>query len=97
MLKIKDNVDLKELEKYGYNNKYNDDGSYEKVIGYGKTIWVDNDDKTIWLESGMSATEDEKILEPLLDDLIKDGLVEEAIEDIISVDDILEHIMSFYY
>ena len=75
MLKIKDNVDLKALEKYGYNNKYNNDGSYEKVIGYGETIWVDNDDKTIWLESGMSAIEDEKILEPLVDDLIKDGLV----------------------
>ena len=78
MLKVKDNVNLKELEKYGFDNKYNSNGSYEKVIDYGETIWVDNDDKSIWLESGMSAIEDEEILEPLVDDLIKDGLVEKA-------------------
>ena len=71
-------IDLKELEKYGFNSKYNSNGSYEKVIYYGETIWVDNDDKSIWLESGMSAIEDEKILEPLVDDLIKDGLVEKS-------------------
>lgn len=71
-------IDLTELEKYGFNNKYNNDGSYEKVIDYGETIWVDNDDKTIWLESGMSAIEDEKILEPLIQDLIKDGLIEKV-------------------
>lgn len=77
MLKIKDNVDLKELEKYGYNNKYSKSGHYEKVIGYAKTLWIEQD-SSIWLEDSMSYIADEKILEPLLYDLIKDGLVEKV-------------------
>ena len=75
MLKIKDNVDLKELEKYGYNNKYSKSGHYEKVIGYARTIWIEQD-SSIWLEDSMSYIDDEKILEPLVDDLIKADLVE---------------------
>lgn len=79
MLKIKDNVDLKELEKYGYNNKYSKSGHYEKVIGYARTIWIEQD-SSIWLEDSMSYIDDEKILEPLVEDLIKYGLVEKVEE-----------------
>jgi hypothetical protein len=79
MLKIKDNVDLKELEKYGYNNKYSKSGHYEKVIGYARTLWIEQD-SSIWLEESMSYIDDEKVLEPLLYDLIKDGLVEKIEE-----------------
>ena len=76
MLKIKDNVDLKELEKYGYNNKYSND--YEKVIGYAKTLWVENDTRFIWLEDSMSCLVGNEILEPLIQDLIKADLVEKV-------------------
>ena len=78
MLKIKDNVDLKELEKFGYNNKYSDD--YEKVIGYAETIWVENDTRNIWLESSMSYLDDDKYIEPLIQDLKKADLVEKVEE-----------------
>ena len=76
MLKIKDNVDLKELEKYGYNNKYSDD--YEKVIGYARTIWCESDTRKIWFESSMSYLDDNEIIEPLIQDLIKADLVEKV-------------------
>ena len=76
MLKIRDNVDLKELENYGYNNKYSDD--YEKVIGYGETIWVENNTRNIWLESSMSYFDEEKFIEPVIQDLIKADLVEKV-------------------
>ena len=43
MLKIKDNVDLKELEKFGFKPKYDEDTgkikAYEK-IKKKKNIWV---------------------------------------------------------
>ena len=78
MLKIKDNVDLKELEKYGYNNKYSDD--YEKVTDYAKTIWIETEDRHIWLEDSMSYFDDNKTIEPLINDLIKADLVEKVDE-----------------
>ena len=76
MLKIKDNVDLKELEKYGFNNKYSND--YEKVIGYAKTIWCEIDTKTIWLEDSMSYFDRDDYIQPLIQDLIKADLVEKV-------------------
>lgn len=78
MLKIKDNIDLKELEKFGYNNKYNKSGHYEKVIGYARTLWIEQDG-SIWLESSMSYIDDN--IEPLVQDLIKADLVEEIGSD----------------
>ena len=77
MLKIKDNVDLKELEKYGYNNKYSKSGHYEKVIGYAKTLWIEQD-SAIWLEDSMSYIDDDNVIEPLVQDLIKADLVEKV-------------------
>ena len=41
MLKIKDNVDLKELEKYGIVPKYDEDTG--EVCKYEKIIYDDND------------------------------------------------------
>lgn len=79
MLKIKDNIDLKELEKYGYNNKYNKTGHYEKVIGYARTLWIEQDG-SIWLESSMSYIDDDKIIEPLVKDLKEADLVEKVDE-----------------
>ena len=76
MLKIKSNVDLKELERYGYN-KYNKTGHYEKVIGYAETLWIEQDG-SIWLESSMSYIDDDKYIEPLIQDLIKADLVEKV-------------------
>ena len=78
-LRIRTDVDLKKLEKYGYNNKYSKSGHYEKVIGYARTLWIEQD-SSIWLEDSMSYIDDEKVLEPLVDDLIKDGLVEKVEE-----------------
>ena len=48
MLKIKDNVDLKELEKFGF--KYNNFGFYEIYIelSYGKQrLYIDEDTREI--------------------------------------------------
>ena len=79
MLKIKDNVDLKELEKYGF--KY-----YEKVyvkeieraepifgLGESKKIYVDDDSRNISIGIGLYDTDIE--LDTIYD-LINDGLVE---------------------
>ena len=44
MLKIKDNVDLKELEKYGFKTKYNEDTgeiSYMYYLGKYQTFGGD--------------------------------------------------------
>jgi len=74
-LKIKDNVDLKELEKFGYfkssDNKYVKIGVFasENVI-----IWIENN-KTFFIEWGwyiMRGMEQERFLK----DLIKADLVE---------------------
>ena len=74
MLKIKDNVDLKELEKYGFKEW---SFLYEFTLDdeYGESIVINKTDRTIEITSGMSGT----ILEiNILYDLIKDGLVEKV-------------------
>ena len=77
MLKIKDNVDLKELEKFGFNNKYNNVSNYEKVVDYGITIWVENN-HYIGIENSMSYFFDNDIVKPYIQDLIQAGLVEKV-------------------
>lgn len=77
LLKIKDNVDLKELEKFGFNNKYNNVSNYEKVIDYGITIWVENN-HYIGIENSMSYFYDNDIVKPYIQDLIQAGIVEEV-------------------
>ena len=75
MLKIKDNVDLKELEKYGFEH-FNEIDCYFRKKNFaqiitGVSVWEDNNSITSNLN-----TEDTKNL--LIDDLIKDGLVEKV-------------------
>lgn len=62
MLKIKDNIDLKELEKFGFELKTDD---FKKLVTEGLTIWVI--DREIW---GTNLD--------LLFDLIQAGLVEKV-------------------
>ena len=80
MLKIKDNVDLKELEKFGFEKEY-DDGEYF----YGKYL-DDNIHKLFVYESDREVLQGEFILifgfglveldENNIQDLIQAGLVE---------------------
>lgn len=82
MLKIKDNVDLKELKKYGYTDDfvtfvggflyYKGDYLYDTEVG----IFV-NKDRTFFIEWGyylMRGDEQERFLQ----DLIKADLVEKV-------------------
>ena len=82
MLKIKDNVDLKELEKYGFENadfnkKYMIRFIYiDKEINY-ETLYIDKDTKEIFAYDDL---QDEKII--MQDEWIKDiaDLVEKVDE-----------------
>lgn len=64
MLKIKDNVDLKELEMFGFELEI-DDFNGEKLVTEGLTIW--DIDREVW---GTNLD--------LLFDLIQAGLVEKV-------------------
>ena len=77
MLKIKDNVDLKELEKYGFEYHRL---VYIKEITRGKedileqkNIYVTENDREISIKNGLFNIDEE--LDTIYD-LIKDGLVE---------------------
>lgn len=75
MLKIKDSVDLKELEKYGFEY-FNEINCYVRKKEFGPiittvSVWEDNNEITSNLN-----VEDTKNL--LIDDLIKDRLVEKV-------------------
>ncbi len=74
MLKIKDNVDLKELEKFGF--KLNYDEEYEIRIEKNNvfTIIVIKHDNTVYIQSNSYVI---KELD-LLFDLIKAGLIEKV-------------------
>lgn len=80
MLKIKDNVDLKELEKYGFKlvKGYNYD-FYEKTSNENIELkyYVDIDLRNI---SVTTYDGDEIELDNTIYDLIKDGLVEKVEE-----------------
>ena len=82
MLKIKENVDLKDLEKYGFKDEVYD---YEKVLKNGKYI-IDvpttfNDNRRIIFHKKKGAfyivTKPRK---RLIKDLIKAGLIEKVKE-----------------
>ena len=81
MLKIKDNVDLKELEKYGF--KETRFSKYERMYDmeyYRIDIYVDMYDKTINIQNDNFDGEYRCEIPNILYDLIKDGLVE-RVED----------------
>ena len=74
MLKIKDNVDLKELEKFGF--KLNLDGEYQLIIEKNniKTIIVVEFDRTIYVQSIGYVVQELDVLY----ELIKASLVEKV-------------------
>lgn len=75
MLKIKDNIDLKELEKYGYSkSSMYGIPSYSKDLEYdGDTLTIFIDTRTLFLDTWEY---NEKYLLEEADDLIKADLVE---------------------
>lgn len=85
MLKVKDNVDLKELEKFGFKLNKNKD-SYEQLIdgNWWDIRSIDVEDR--WLahyteEIGYWAfTDNDELLEITFDDLIKANLTEKVDE-----------------
>ena len=85
MLKVKDSVDLKELEKYGFKLNKNKD-AYEQLIdgNWWDIRSIDVEDR--WLghyteEIGYWAfTDDDELLEITFDDLIKAELIEKIDE-----------------
>ena len=84
MLKIKDNVDLKELEKYGFKMMKN---HYYKCKRNNYSINLENgyieiDSSTGWIsQDGTDFFRNDEIeYQDILYDLIKDGLVEKVKE-----------------
>lgn len=77
MLKIKDNIDLKELEKFGYKKGivHCFGECYVKELEYDDFIFV-KDDKMILFETPNFRIKEEI----LIDDLIQAGLVEKIKE-----------------
>ena len=83
MLKVKDSIDLKELEKYGFKLNKNKD-AYEQLIdgNWWDIRSIDVEDR--WLvhyteEIGYWAfTDDDELLEITFDDLIKNNLIEKV-------------------
>ena len=83
MLKIKESVDLKELERYGFKLK-KDKKSYEQLIdgNWWDIRLIDIEDRNLehfTEEIGYwASTDDDELLEITFEDLIKDGLVEKV-------------------
>ena len=81
MLKIKDNVDLKEVEKYGFEiiNNFARRIYFDKD-GIEEDTWLVVEFRELWLiEQGAKESNERWFGNPQLDtiyDLIKDGLVE---------------------
>lgn len=85
MLKIKDNVDLKQLEKFGFEYQKKQSNIREHYSLTQKTsrfstelyAWVDCEDRSIhkgtWIDSEEYAV--------IIFDLIQAGLVEKVVED----------------
>lgn len=70
MLKIKDNIDLTELEKFGFKNK----SDYVKICGYGGRVIVLKNNRELFMEElGCDATCYDTIY-----DLIKADMVEKV-------------------
>ena len=82
MLKIKDNVDLKELEKYGFEYHtmvyVKEIKRSSEFFEEAKTIYVEETNREISIHKGLFNVDEE--LDTLYD-LIKDGLVEKVGDD----------------
>ena len=85
MLKIKDNVDLKELEKYGFEERTYE---YTKIYDLREyTIWVSvvkddpsYNDRYIYIKNDYYDADYDALAPDVMYDLIKDGLVEKVEE-----------------
>ena len=75
MLKIKDNVDLKELEKFGFNFEENTEDEFDQIYCFDSNLMFDKDYKNIILP----VFNYEKALSTLYD-LIQADLVEKVEE-----------------
>lgn len=81
MLKIKDNVDLKELEKYGFiRNTYYDDEINDYVNIYMHTHITIRDDKLVIIGHRFPFEKPYSITVDIIYDLITNGLVEKVEE-----------------
>ena len=85
MLKIKDNVDLKELEKYGFIQDEMYGNGYSKIICMGRRgqmfelVVYSNENRTIYgYSTGADGDGETDFIDNTLYDLIKDGLVEKV-------------------
>ena len=80
MLKIKDNVDLKELEKYGYYKaSMYGQPSYNKDLEDNDTLAIIIETRKLFLDTWGCINE--KYLLKVADDLIKADLVEKCGDD----------------
>lgn len=74
MLKIRDDINLKELEKYGYSkSSMYGELSYNKDLEDGDTLAIIIDTRTLFLDAWEY---NEKYLLEVADDLIKADMVE---------------------
>ena len=73
MLKIKDNVDLKELENFGFDLELNIEDDYDQIYCFDSRLMFDKTDKKIIIPM----FNEETALDTLYD-LIKADLVEKA-------------------
>lgn len=77
MLKIKDNVDLKELEKYGFEKDMTGTYCKDDILAYERVNIFVNNDRTFFIEWGWYVMHNEE-QERFLQDLIKADLVEKV-------------------
>lgn len=77
MLKIKDNVDLKELEKYGFEHHtmiyVKEIERSSQILKEEKIIYIEEENREISIHKGLFNVDEEL---DIIYDLIKDGLVE---------------------
>lgn len=79
MLKIKDEVDLKELEKFGFIKDYIVDQTvYRKISSIEKSQMVQTCEYIIWKDRGIDIYSYNGFLDNTLYDLIQANLVEKV-------------------
>lgn len=79
MLKIKDSVDLKKLEKFGFEEW--EDCYMFNYSRYDISLFINKKNRKIMVQSGeFGECENGKSVEPKLYDLIKAGMVEKTNE-----------------
>ena len=87
MLKIKDGIDLKELEKFGFEIITEDDRWYAKNICDGRRgqcfiLEVDRNDRFIYgFSIGADGCGEDAIIDDTIYDLIQAGLVEKVSDE----------------